>query len=189
MHFEKGMMYHVYNQGNNRRQVFFEDRHYLYFLTKMRRYLLPYVDFLSWCLMPNHFHWQVCPHTLEVPLRILSSKIYSNRLVPLNEAIGILLRTYTRMLNKEKNWTGSVFRKETKAKDGFVEGFITVDTKGWDTFDYDIQCFHYIHQNAPKAGLVKRPEDWKYCSAPDYAGLRNGSLVNKKLARHWGLIT
>jgi len=29
-----------------------------------------------------------------------------------------------------------------------------------------------------KAGLVKRAEDYPWSSAPDYAGLRNGTLAN-----------
>ena len=40
---------------------------------------------------------------------------------------------------------------------------------------------HYIHQNAWRAGLVKRIEDWKYSSFLDYSGLRNGTLCNKKI--------
>ncbi len=40
---------------------------------------------------------------------------------------------------------------------------------------------HYIHQNAWKAGLVSKMEDWKYSSFPDYCGFRNGTLCNKLL--------
>ena len=32
-----------------------------------------------------------------------------------------------------------------------------------------------------KAGLVKKMEDWSYSSFKDYAGLRNGTLCNKKI--------
>jgi len=31
-----------------------------------------------------------------------------------------------------------------------------------------------------KAGLVKKAEDWKFSSAKDFAGLRNGTLCNKE---------
>jgi len=41
---------------------------------------------------------------------------------------------------------------------------------------------NYIHQNPMKAKLVKWMEDWDYSSFKDYYGLRNGTLVNKKLA-------
>lgn len=55
MHFEPNAIYHIYNQGNNRQQVFFREENYLYCLRKMRKYLLPYGDLLCYCLMPNHF--------------------------------------------------------------------------------------------------------------------------------------
>ncbi len=43
-------------------------------------------------------------------------------------------------------------------------------------------CFHYIHQNPLKAGLVNTLEDWEYSSYKDYAGLRDGTFCNKELA-------
>ncbi len=59
MQFEVGHIYHIYNQGNNRQPIFFERKHYLFFLQKMRAYLLPHGDILAYCLMPNHFHVMV----------------------------------------------------------------------------------------------------------------------------------
>ena len=59
MQFEKDHIYHIYNQGNNRQQIFFDRENYLFFLQKMNDYLLPYCDIMAWCLMPNHFHWMV----------------------------------------------------------------------------------------------------------------------------------
>jgi putative transposase len=59
MQFEKNMIYHVFNQGNNREQVFFNSENYLFFLQKMRTHLLPYAELLCYCLMPNHFHWLI----------------------------------------------------------------------------------------------------------------------------------
>ncbi len=44
-------------------------------------------------------------------------------------------------------------------------------------------CFNYIHQNPVRAGLVKTEIEWEFSSAQDYAGLRNGTLVNKKVAQ------
>ena len=51
-----GQFYHVYNRGNNKQLIFFNDNNYLYFLQKIREQLLPVADILAWCLMPNHFH-------------------------------------------------------------------------------------------------------------------------------------
>jgi putative transposase len=48
--------------------------------------------------------------------------------------------------------------------------------------DYAVICFNYIHQNPVMAGIVSKMEDWEFSSFRDFAGFRNGSLVNKKLA-------
>jgi len=45
-----------------------------------------------------------------------------------------------------------------------------------------LTCFHYIHQNPWKAGLVSKMENWKYSSFSDFAGFRDGTLCNKQLA-------
>jgi len=55
MIFEAGNLYHIYNQGNNRIPIFFSRENYLFFLKKIKQYVLPYADVLAWCLMPNHF--------------------------------------------------------------------------------------------------------------------------------------
>ena len=48
--------------------------------------------------------------------------------------------------------------------------------------DYATACFLYIHQNQVIAGLVAKLEDWEFSSFRDFAGLRNGKLVNQQLA-------
>ena len=66
MIFEKNKLYHIYNQGNNRVKIFYEDRNYDYFLYKLKHYLLPYADILAWCLMPNHFHLMILVREVEL---------------------------------------------------------------------------------------------------------------------------
>lgn len=66
MQFHPNAIYHIYNQGNNRQQIFFKPENYLFFLKKMREYLLPHGDLLCYCLMPNHFHWLMYVREVEV---------------------------------------------------------------------------------------------------------------------------
>ena len=47
---------------------------------------------------------------------------------------------------------------------------------------YATTCFYYIHQNPLRAGLVTDIADWHYSSYRDYAGLRNGTLMDKNIA-------
>ena len=66
MVFAEGNIYPIYNRGNNFQPLFFYRENYLFFLDKMKKYLLPYADVLAWCLMPNHFHWMILVNRLEV---------------------------------------------------------------------------------------------------------------------------
>lgn len=71
MEFYENQLFHIYNQGNNRRQVFFSDENYEFFLWKMKAYLLPFGDFVAWCLMPSHFHWQFYVRRISVKRQLL----------------------------------------------------------------------------------------------------------------------
>lgn len=202
MKYKENQVYHVFNQGNNQQPLFFERENYLYFLRKMRKHLLPYADILCYCLMPNHFHWLICPNnnglgfgksimpniklegTSEVPSNSRSSNIQQN----LSQQIGILLSSYTKAINKRYNRTGSLFRSKTKVKDGIIDELMTVNGTNRQYFfrpdnDYILQCFKYIHQNPVKAGLVENAENWEFSSAIDYKGIRKGTMCNYELAR------
>ena len=54
--------YHVFNRGNGRRTVFHKDGDYVAFLKLMKQasHRIP-MRFLSFCLMPNHFHFVLWP--------------------------------------------------------------------------------------------------------------------------------
>jgi putative transposase len=184
MHFEPNTIYHIYNQGNNGQQVFFEHKNYLFFIRKMRTYLLPYGDLLCYCLMPNHFHWLMYVRDPEIAITIPSG---TTRIRTLNESIGILLCSYTRAINRQENRSGSLFREATKAKDGWENPYLPPHhpayqklLRNWEL--YGSTCFHYIHEN-PRPRLVKKAENWPYSSSRDYAGLRNGTLCNRALAK------
>jgi putative transposase len=125
MYFEKNTIYHIYNQGNNRQTIFFKPDNYTYFLKKIREYVLPYGDILCYCLMPNHFH--ILLYLQETEINIDKSDVSDGvtRSQPvttigkkrnLNHSIAIMLRSYTRAINKQENSSGSLFREETKAK-------------------------------------------------------------------------
>ena len=106
----------------------------------------------------------------------------------LNDSIGILLRSYTRAINKQKNRTGALFREKTKAKDGWGNQYPTKTPAKYDIpvlrwEDYGWTAFNYIHQNPVKAGLVNHPEEWSYSSALDFSGSRKGTLCNQDLAK------
>jgi putative transposase len=209
--------FHIYNQGNNRRQVFFSDENYQFFIWRMRAYLLPFGDLIAYCLMPNHFHWLFYIRTLTIERQQHRNHVdhieferrkakygknaqvvqrgytrYANKEdgITLNESIGLLLQSYAKSINKEKGWSGSLFKKECKAKDGWIDEFVTVhsptgiqDTRFLPGTDYKYHCMCYIHDNPVEGDLVKQPQDWLYSSARDYAGLSENSICNLSLGR------
>jgi hypothetical protein len=94
--------------------------------------------------------------------------------------IGVLLSSYSQAINKQNKTTGSLFQQKTKAKH-LTTDQISISGSTIKT-SYVVTGMHYIHQNAWKAGLVDKIEDWDYSSFPDYIGKRNGELCNKELA-------
>ncbi len=166
MEFHSNQIYHIYNRGNNKQHIFFKPENYLYFLEKVRKFILPHCEILSYCLMPNHFHFLIYADERTVETKLIGNK---ERNV-LSEGIRNLLQTYSKAINVQNSTTGSLFQQNTKAK-CIADG----------SRQYAETCLHYIHQNPMTAGLVVKMEDWIYSSFPDYCGLRNGTLCNKNL--------
>ena len=143
MQFQEDYIYHIFNQGNNRQKIFFKRDNYIYFLGKIKEYIMPYADILAWCLMPNHFHLMVHVRAVEVAVSkglasageregfafdregfalsetlsdIAPGETRSQKTRTLNQSIGIMLRSYTNAINKQEKRSGSLFRKQTKAE-------------------------------------------------------------------------
>ena len=52
---ESGSIYHFYNRGNNKENIFIEERNYNYFLQLVKKYLLPIADIYAYCLLKKSF--------------------------------------------------------------------------------------------------------------------------------------
>jgi putative transposase len=216
MDFSAGQIYHVFNRGNNLQTVFFNRENYLFFLDKIRKNILPHADILAWCLMPNHFHWMIEVRNVEVEIseqvtlslseqvtrsHLLTNSIRSHLLTKkrtLNDSISILLRSYTRAIQKQERMTGSLFQNRTKAlcltePQGVAPSYFNTHFGMMGNLDlpetnYLNVCFNYIHQNPVNDRLVRNPEDWEFSSYRDYFCGRKGKLINRELAKELGLI-
>jgi len=177
MHFTPDNVYHIYNRGNNKQPIFFNDRNYRFFLHKVKNQLSPVCEILCWCLMPNHFHLMVYTTGKSCHER---SSFGGKPMQELPYRIGVLLSSYSQAINKQNGTIGSLFQQKTKAKcitgsDRDAESDLNASG------NYLITCLHYIHQNPLKANLVIQLEDWEYSSFQEYIGRDTYLNSNKTL--------
>jgi putative transposase len=156
--------FHIYNQGNNRERIFIENDNYVFFLEKVERFILPVADVLAYCLMPNHFHFLV--RTNQESCKKL--KAGSLELSALSNGFRMLQSSYAQAINKGYGRSGSLFRQKTKMKLLTDENHI-------------ITCFHYIHQNPLKAGLVHKIEQWTHSSFLGYLKEGKASICERQV--------
>lgn len=219
MDFSNGQIYHVLNRGNNSQTVFFSRENYLFFLEKIRKCILPHADIMAWCLMPNHFHLMISVNRVVVDVseqvtqvrvsegftlrEFDSEQVTQSHLLTktksLNDSVSIMLRSYTRAIQKQEHITGSLFQNRTKAlcltepqsvsPAYFDAHFGMMGNLDLLETNYLNVCFDYIHMNPVNSKLVDNPEDWEFSSYRDYYCGRKGKLVNRELATELGLIT
>jgi REP element-mobilizing transposase RayT len=145
---ELGQYYHIYSRGNNRENLFFEDRNYPYFLALYARHVAPVADTYAYCLLPNHFHLLVRirmaeeqdPYSTE-PLRLMNP----------SRQFGTWLNAYTKAINKVYGRTGSLFQNP------FGRVLVMSDA-------HLVHLVGYIHQNPQRHGLVPDFRQWPYSS-------------------------
>ncbi len=163
--FVQGLYYHIYNRGNNRLSIFFQPENYLYFLGRVKKYIVPLAKVVSYCLMPTHYH---------LLLRIQTSEFFKNSEVSLSNAMMRLSVSYTKAINKRFSRVGSIFQGQFQAKP-------------IKTYPHLLNLCVYIHANPVKDGLVALPEDWIYSNYLEWLGQRDGMLVDREfIQEHFG---
>ena len=156
-----GCYYHIYNRGNNRQDIFFEDENYLFFLNRLDLYLSPFCDIISWVLLRNHFHLFIYVKSAkEIDLSKLQ---YTATEIPkkidVSLQFGHFFNSYAKAINKRYNRTGSLFEKNFERRE-------VVGT------DYFKNLIHYIHQNPVSHGFTEHIWDYPWSSY--------GSLISHK---------
>jgi putative transposase len=157
MKIEEGSFYHIYNRGNNKAKVFFEDRNYIFFLKQFKSYVLPSVDVFAYCLMPNHFHFFI-----RVKDRLNFEKGIKNMLI-----------SYTKTINQSYNRVGGLWQGRYKSKKVNSETYYT-------------RVITYIHQNPFISGLVKNMEDYEYSSFRSYLWNEPTSVSKSEVLEWFG---
>ncbi|MBP9748504.1 MAG: transposase [Candidatus Pacebacteria bacterium] len=176
--FASGNILHIYNRGNNKERIFFDDQDYKAFLFRLGLCLgytekelkeeklttIPYsriritdirndnFKLHAFSLMPNHFHLLI-EQCEDTPISIFISK---------------LCTSYAKYINKKYKRVGHVFQDKFKAV--LIENNPQL-----------MWVSAYIHMNSVKDRLVKNPGEYTWSSYNDYASNRNLLIVNTKL--------
>lgn len=69
--------YHIFNRGNEKRRIFFEEQNYEYFLKKYWAYSEGYLTTLAHCLLENHYHLAIRLHGAE---QIIARGLFHDRI-------------------------------------------------------------------------------------------------------------
>jgi putative transposase len=176
--FAPDTIFHVYNRGNNKEKIFFDDQDYRAFmfriglglgfedkdLNKESVLALPnsriritgmnkkMFNLHSFCLMPNHFHL-LLEQLGETPISTLLLKVCTS---------------YARYLNKKYNRVGHAFQDNFKAV--LMEDHSQLM---WTSA--------YIHMNPVKDGITQEPSEYPWSSYKEYISKRNLPLVHRNL--------
>jgi len=160
MKIAENSIFHIYNRGNQQQPIFFCSENYDYFLRKIKYHILPVCDILEYCLMPNHFHFIIKMD--ERSVEIVAKTTRDIAIHAFSKNWRILLSSYTRGLQKQQGFTGSLFQQKTKAK------LITrIVNDKVESERYLQNCKAYLINNPVAAGLVDHPREWQYSSIHD----------------------
>ena len=176
MNYEPNLFYHIYNQGNNKEKIFSSNEDYNYFLFLVRKYIFPHCEIISYCLMPNHFHFIIYTDDRSLEVKQQGNIFLS----PVSNGFRLLLSKYAQWYNNINDRSGALFKPRTKSK-----ALINNPTEILENLyqlEYLITCFEYVHNNPVKAGLVKNTYEWDWSSARSYFNGTLNSLCNKEIA-------
>ncbi len=126
--------YHLYNRGVEKRNIFLDDQDYAVFLSYIKQYLesntgsdpkslADEVDLISFCLMPNHFHFLAKQKTID----------------GITKFIRAICTNYVMYFNKKYDRVGTLFQ-------GKYKGILL------DNDVYLLHLSRYIHLNPTKIG-------------------------------------
>ncbi|ABQ27188.1 REP-associated tyrosine transposase [Geotalea uraniireducens] len=136
-----GAFYHVTSRGNEQKDVFKSQRDRQKFLEYLESATERYGGVVhAYCLMSNHYHL-----LLETPVGNLS------------QIMRHINGAYTTYFNIKRKRSGHLFQGRYKA--------ILVELD-----EYAMELSRYIHLNPVRAGMVTRPEEYRWSSYNNYIG-------------------
>ena len=129
--------HHVIQRGHNRSVVFVDDADYAYYLDNLRTFKGTFnCRVYAFCLMTNHVHLIVDPGRDARSLGRLLKRLAARQ---------------TRRVNALEGRTGTLWEGRYKSSPIQTEAYLH-------------RCSRYVELNPVRAGLVARPEDYRWSS-------------------------
>lgn len=146
-----GFPHHVTQRGVRRQQTFFGDDDYKFYLGLGAKLLKKFeLEIWAYCLMPNHVHLVAVPPDKTTMSRFLAQ----------------LHRDYARRTNANHDWTGHLWQERFYS--------VAMDES------HALSAMRYVELNPVRAGLVSRPDNWRWSSARANLGLATDPFVSAK---------
>jgi putative transposase len=158
-----GTFYHIYNRGNNRENIFFQERNYAYFLGLWWRHINPIAETWAYCLLRNHFHAVV----------YIKDRADLSGLKPPSQYFSNFFNAYARGVNLATHGTGALFQRPFKR--------IPVGSTS-----YLLRLIVYIHQNPQKHHFTEDFRDWNYSSYYELMSDAATHLERDRMMQYFG---
>ncbi len=139
------------------------------------------LEIYGWVIMSNHLHLLARSNLGELSNTLRDFKSYTSKKI---------LETIETGTESRREWMLNLFKQAAfKHKRNSDFQFWTHENHAEHIFSNKFmeQKLDYIHNNPVRAGIVTKPEEYKYSSASDYAD-GNGLLKVEKIILRWKTI-
>ena len=131
-----GYPYHIVQRGNNREVTFIQPDDYAFYLGLWEACSKRYgIAIHAYCLMTNHIHFIATPDSSTA----------------LSKAMQVVGSRYAYHINRTYGRSGTLW--EGRHRSSLI-----------DSGAYLLRCYRYVELNPVRAGLVRRPEEYKWSS-------------------------
>jgi len=187
-----GNFYHIFNRGNNRENVFIQERNYVYFMELWWKHTFQIAETYAYSLLKNHFHAVVFIKYKEdltgfresIPNKPHFPRESPDRPAPEENLSGLKLKepsqyfancfnAYTRGVNNATGRMGALFERP-------FERILVTDER------YLMRLIVYAHQNPQKHKFVEDFRDWDYSSYHELIGNLPTRLQRDKMMELFG---
>jgi putative transposase len=152
-----GVVFHAMNRATVGQVLFASPADYDAFIALcVRAVRRTPIRILAFCLMPNHWHFALWVEDDQQMSAFLGWLSFMHAV-------------------RVRKWTG------TRGKGAvYQDRYLAVPV---ETHTYFYRLMRYIERNPVRAGLIERPEDWRWCSAAPGAGRQGLTLAGWPLDR------